>query len=158
MYPGITHYRENYVLPTARSSGKLHLGLGCYIKTDNADRDCRTLHNATAQFWSILTLLSMHKLQVEIDKAGYTSDIQITSSIYDAIYMVVRDDATIVKWLNDTLIPIMEQDFLPSQVVHNRANLEIGTDWSNISKHELPHDATLTQIQETLDALTTLSD
>lgn len=158
MYPGITHYRENYVLPTATSTGKLHLGLGCYIKTDNANRDIRTLHNATAQFWSILTLLSMHKLQVEIDKADYTSDIQITSSIYDAIYMVVRDDATIVKWLNDTLIPIMEQDFLPSQVVHNRANLEIGTDWSNISKHELPHDATLTQIQETLDALTTLSD
>ena len=156
MYPGITHYRENYVLPTAFTNGKLHLGLGCYIKTDNADRDQRTLHNATAQFWSILTLLSMHKLNQLIEEAGYTNDIQITSSIYDAIYLVVRNDATIVKWLNDTLIPIMQQDFIPDQTVHNQANLEIGTDWSNLSKHELPHNATLTQIQETLDALETL--
>lgn len=156
MYPGITHYRENYVLPTASTNGKLHLGLGCYIKTDNADRDQRTLHNATAQFWSILTLLSMHKLNQLIEEAGYTNDIQITSSIYDAIYLIVRNDATIVKWLNDTLIPIMQQDFIPDQTVHNQANLEIGTDWSNLSKHELPHNATLTQIQETLDALETL--
>lgn len=46
LYPGITDYRENYVLPTAKSTGRLHLGLGCYIYTDNARSDIRTLHNA----------------------------------------------------------------------------------------------------------------
>ena len=46
LYPGITDYRENYVLTTAKSTGRLHLGLGCYIYTDNARRDIRTLHNA----------------------------------------------------------------------------------------------------------------
>ena len=156
LYPGVTDYRENYVLPTTKTTGKLHLGLGCYIKTDNPDKDNRTTNNASCQFWSILTLLSMHKLNQFIEEAGYTNDIQITSSIYDAIYLIVRNDATIVKWLNDTLIPIMQQDFIPDQTVHNQANLEIGTDWSNLSKHELPHNATLTQIQETLDALETL--
>ena len=158
MYPGITHYRENYVLPTALTNGKLHLGLGCYIKSDNPSRDIRTLHNASAQFWSILTLLSMHKLNTLIDQAGYTNDIQITSSIYDAIYFIVRADPTIIKWLNDTLIPIMEQDFIPDQIVHNQANLEIGTDWSNLSKNELPHNASLTHIQEILDGFETLSN
>ena len=100
----------------------------------------------------------MHKLNTLIDEAGYTADIQITSSIYDAIYFVVRADPTIIKWLNDTLIPIMEQDFIPDQIVHNQARLEIGTDWSNISKHELPIDASITHIQEILDGFETLSN
>lgn len=46
LYPGITKYREEYVLPTAQEHGKVHLGLGCYIKSDNPDKDIRTLNNA----------------------------------------------------------------------------------------------------------------
>lgn len=46
LYPGITNYRENYVLPTAAANGKLHLGLGCYLHTNDARRDIRTLSNA----------------------------------------------------------------------------------------------------------------
>lgn len=46
LYPGITNYRENYVLPTATTNGKLHLGLGCYLHTNDARKDIRTLSNA----------------------------------------------------------------------------------------------------------------
>ena len=46
LYSGITDYRENYVLPTAKANGRIHLGLGCYIYTDNARKDIRTLNNA----------------------------------------------------------------------------------------------------------------
>lgn len=46
LYPGITAYREEYVLATAREQGYLHLGLGCRIYTDNPDNDIRTLNNA----------------------------------------------------------------------------------------------------------------
>lgn len=157
MYPGITDYRENYILPTALENGKLHLGLGCYIKSDNPDRDIRTIHNSSAQFWSILTVLTINKLHTLIDQAGYTNDIQITSTIYDAIYFCIRDDATIIKWLNDTLIPIMEQDFLDNQIVHNKADLEIGTDWSNIGKNKLPHNCSTDYIQGILDGFKTTS-
>lgn len=154
LYPGISNYRENYVLPTATANGKLHLGLGCYIKTDNASRDLRTLHNASAQFWSILTLLTIHKLQILIDEANLSEDIQITSTIYDSIYFICRDDPTTIKWLNDTLIPIMLAPFIEDQLVANEAALDIGPDWATLKT--IPNNATLTQIQETLDALETL--
>ena len=46
LYPKITEYRENYVLPTCRQHKKLHLGLGFYINTKDPDSDIRTLANA----------------------------------------------------------------------------------------------------------------
>ena len=45
LYPGITKYREEYVLPTAKRDGELHLALGFKILTDNAERDIRTIAN-----------------------------------------------------------------------------------------------------------------
>lgn len=146
MYPGITEFREDYVLPTAKELGYLHLGLGFILKTDNAEQDIRTLANSTAQFWSILTLLAINKLHQAIDEAGYSHRILVTSSIYDAIYFELDDDPKLVKWLNDIIVPIMEQDFMPNQLVHNSANLEIGTDWSNCI--ELPHNASIQQINK----------
>lgn len=46
LYPGVSAFREEYVIPTTHEKGQLHLGLGFYIKSDNADKDQRTLNNA----------------------------------------------------------------------------------------------------------------
>lgn len=154
LYPGVTNYRENYVLPTALANGRLHLGLGCYIKSDNPSRDIRTLNNASCQFWSILTLLAIHKINLLIDEAGYTNDIFVTSSIYDSIYFCVRNDAHLVKWLNDTLIPILLTPFIDDQLIANEAALDLGMDWSSLTT--IPNDASLTHIQEILDGFETL--
>ena len=151
LYPGITRFREEHVLPTAKYKGQVHLGLGFNLQTDDPDRDIRTLNNACSQFWSILTGLTINKLHQLIDEAGYTNDILITSTIYDSIYAIVRNDATIVKWLNDNIVPIMEQDFIKDQIVHNSANLEIGTSWADLV--ELSHSATLDDITTTLNLL-----
>ncbi len=151
MYPGITAYRENYVIPTAHNTGKLHMGLGCYIRSDDAERDQRTLQNSLAQFWSILTLLAINKLHHAIDEAGLQNDVIIVSSIYDAIYIEVTNDPTIIKWLNDTLVPIMLQDFIPDQAVPNDAEGEVGLDWYTTAK--LPHNASLDEITTALEIL-----
>lgn len=151
MYPGITNYRENYVIPIAKSTGRIHMGLGCYIKTDDAERDQRTLHNSTAQFWSILTLLTINKLHLLIDKAGYENDVKIVSSIYDAIYIEVTNNPIIIKWLNDTIIPIILQNFIHDQLVPNDAEGEIGFDWYSTIK--IPHNASLDEISTMLESL-----
>jgi len=148
LYPGITEYRENYVLPTARQHGQIHLGLGFYIKSDSPDRDIRTLNNATCQFWSILTALTINKMHQLIDDANLQDDIIVTSTIYDSIYFEVRNDPQIIKWLNDNLIPVMTKDFMPDQIVHNAANLDIGPNWANLV--ELPNDASLAHITQAL--------
>ena len=151
LYPGITNYRENYVLPTAQQDGRIHLGLGFYIKSDDAKRDIRTLNNATCQFWSILTALTINKMHQLIDAVGYEDDIIVTSTIYDSIYFEVREDPTIIKWLNDNLIPIMTQDFMQNQTIKNLVDLEIGRSWAYLST--IPNNATLIQVKEVLNEL-----
>ena len=151
MYPGITKFREEYVLPTSLTNGRIHMGMGYYIKTDNAERDIRTLMNSQAQFWSIMTALAINKQHSLIDEAGYQNDIFITANIYDAVYGVVRADPIIIKWLNDTLPMVMETDFITDQLVKNSAELEIGLDWSDANL--LKHNATIEDIEKVLKEL-----
>ena len=150
LYPKVTEFRENYVMPTALENGKIHLGLGCYIKTDDPNRDCRTIVNSCSQFWSILTLLAINKVNLLIEQAGLSDSIRCISSIYDSVYYEVKEDTTTLKWLNDTLIPVMEQDFIPNQIVKNIVALDIGYDWANLKT--ISNMATENEIQETLDS------
>lgn len=149
MYPGVTNYRENYVLPTAKAQGYIHLGLGFNIHTEDPDRDIRTLNNATCQFWSILTALTISKLHQLIDDNGLQDDIFITSTIYDSIYFEVREDPEIIKWLNDNIIPIMTKDFMEGQVIPNEADLEIGPNWAEL--YTLDHNATADDIKTIME-------
>jgi hypothetical protein len=151
LFPGITEFRESYVLPTAIENGRIHLGLGFYIYTDDPDRDIRTINNACSQFWSILTALTINRLHALIDEAGLQDDIKVTSTIYDSIYFEVTDDPEIIKWLNDHIIPVMTTDFMENQLVHNDADLEIGKDWANLEV--LPHNASIEEIQTIRNSL-----
>lgn len=148
LYSGITDYRENYVLPTAAANGRIHIGMGCYLKTDNADRDIRTLHNASIQFWSILTLLTINKMHQLIDEKGWQEEVQCISTIYDSIYYVVKEDSEIIKWVNDNLVRIMVQDYVKDQAIPNEATAEVGRDWSTMV--QVPHNASEPKILELL--------
>lgn len=151
LYPSITEYRENYVLPTTYEQGQIHLGLGFNLKSDDPDRDIRTLNNATVQFWSILSALTISKLHQAVEQANLQNDIIVTSTIYDSIYLEVRNDPTIIKWLNDTIVPIMTTDFMFDQIVPNTADLEIGSSWADL--HLLQHNATIDDISTVLDTI-----
>lgn len=65
--------------------------------------------------------------------------------------MEVRNDPHIIKWLNDTLIPIMVTDFMEGQLVKNEADLELGTSWAHL--HKLPHNASIEDIESLLKDL-----
>ena len=84
----------------------------------------------------------MHHL---IKEKGYQNDIKIVSSIYDSIYLHVRDDATIIKWVNDTIIPILTVDFIKDIIVHNDATGEIGYNWYDTIT--IPNNANLDEIE-----------
>ena len=148
LYPGITSFREEKILPQAKRDGYIHMGLGCRMYVDDIDKDARTVFNSASQFWSILTLISLHRLNNEIVVTKQEEDIQANATIYDAVYGLVKADPKSIKWLNDTICPIMEEDFLEDQVVHNSANLEIGLSWADLI--ELEHNATIQQIQEVI--------
>lgn len=151
LYPGITDYRENYVLATAKEEGEIHLGLGFTLKTDDPGRDIRTLANATCQFWSILTALAINKMHQLIDEKGYEEDVKIISTIYDSIYLEITNDPEIVKWVNDNLIEAMLVDFMEGQVVHNEAESDVGYNWADMLK--IPNGASVAEVKEILDRL-----
>lgn len=132
LYPGITDYRENYVLTTAKSNGEIHLGLGFTLKTDDPDSDIRTLVNSTCQFWSILTALAINKMHQLIDKHSYQDDVKVISTIYDSIYFELTEDPAIIKWVNDNLIKILLVDFMENQTITNEAQSQIGYDWADM--------------------------
>ena len=127
------------------------MGLGCRLYSSDIENGSRTLFNSLSQFWSILTLLSINKLHSEIDNAGKEKDIVVTTSIYDSVYFVVKNDAETIKWLNETICPIMEKDFLVDQIVKNEANLEVGISWSDLT--ELKHNASIEEIDDVLSKL-----
>jgi hypothetical protein len=151
LYPGITDYRENYVLPAAKSQGYVHLGLGCRIYTDDPDNDIRTLHNATVQFWSILTLIAVNELNYRVEQENLQEYVQVQSTIYDSIYTQTYRDPEIIKWVNDNMIEVMTAQYLEKEEIHNAAEGEIGLNWADL--HKVPNNASVQQIEEVLALL-----
>ena len=148
LYPDITVMRDN-VLSTAIEQGRIQLGLGCYMNTSNPEKEIRTLFNACSQFWSILTLLTINKMHHLIKEQGYQNDIKVVSSIYDSIYLHMRCDAELIKWVNDTIIPILTIDFIKDIIVHNEAEGAIGYNWCDLVT--IHNNASIEEIQIALD-------
>jgi hypothetical protein len=151
LYSGVRNYIDSYVLPTSSENGKLHLGLGFYIHSDNVSKDQRTLHNSSIQFWSILSILAINQLHNLIDKASMQDHVKVISSIYDSVYIECTADPEIIKWTNDNLINCMTKDFMPNQRIPNTAESEIGLNWADL--HAIPNSASLAEIQQVLDSL-----
>ena len=122
------------------------------MHSDYPSKDIRTLSNATCQFWSILTAIGVNELHRRIDDTFVSSDtVQITSTIYDAIYGICLADPEVIQWLNDNVVEILIKDFMHDQTVHNEANLEIGLDWASL--HTLDNHASLEDITNTLQGI-----
>jgi len=150
MYPGITKWRDE-VTHKANQQGEIEMGLGAKIKSDNINKDTRTLFNSQSQFWSILTLIALAKLHFRIQEANLQHDVLIVNTIYDAIYLEVRNEPSIIKWANEALVACMNVDFLENQIVPNDADCELSFNLSN--PIVIPKTATLDQIQATIKQL-----
>ena len=144
LYTGISLMRDK-VLAAAVEQGRIHLGLGCYMNTSDPEKEIRTIFNACSQFWSVLTLLTVNKIHSLIKEKGYENDIKVVSSIYDSIYLHIKCDAELIKWVNDTIIPILTVDFLEDIIVSNEAEGEIGLNWYDTVK--VHNNANIQEIQ-----------
>jgi hypothetical protein len=151
LYPNILKQVNEYILPTAKANGELHLGLGFNLKTDDPDQDVRTLNNALNQFWSILTVLVINKMHQAIDDNDLQDDVKIVSNIYDSIYIEVRKCANTIKFVNDHIIKYMLTDFVVDQLVHNEAECDIGYDWATMFK--IKNNASVEDIKQVMDKL-----
>jgi len=151
LYTGVRDYIDNYVLVEANKHNEVYLGLGLSIKTSNPKRDFRTLHNATCQFWSVLTVIALATVYRRIQEDNMQDKIQCISTIYDSIYYNCKADAETIDWLNRELISAMSVNFLVNQRIKNEASLEIGPNWGDLT--ELPNNASLDEISELLRSI-----
>ena len=147
LYPKVTQMR-NEILKIAKKEKRIHLGLGCFLYTDRPEKDVRTLGNSVCQFWSILSLLTIDKINDLIKENNLKRKIEIVSSIYDSIYFHVIEDPEVIYWLNKELIPIMTKDFLIETTVHNEAELECGYNWADTVP--IPNSASIFDIKAIL--------
>lgn len=148
LYPGVTEFREGYVLETAKAQGYLHLGLGFRIYTDDPDGDIRTINNACSQMWSILTLIAINELNYRIEEAGLQSKIQICSTIYDSIYAYIVPEPEVIQWYNNNVYEIGRKDFMEDQVIPNNLTCGLGRNWAE--EVSIPIDASIESIDEIL--------
>jgi hypothetical protein len=99
-----------------------------------------------------LTILGINELHRRIDETLVDpNDIQITSTIYDSIYGIVKADPELIQWLNINLVEILTKDFMLDQAVKNDAELEIGPDWSTL--YPVHHNASIEDITLTLQEI-----
>lgn len=110
--------------------------------------DARSAVNATIQYWDVLTLKSIALFYKEIELQGFTDDVAVISTIYDSIYIQTRNDPSVIKWVNDTLIGIMTADYVANQQVKLKSNLDVGVSWYKMK--ELTNNASLEEIKEVL--------
>jgi hypothetical protein len=134
------------LLPIAKKDKQIHLGYGLFLKTNNVEKNMRTLFNATSQSYSILTLVSATDIDKLITKEGLENSIQVTNIIHDCIYFELDDDINLIKWLNDNIVKIMTRDFIHNQTIHLKAELDIGYDLYNVTT--IPNNADTNIIKE----------
>lgn len=100
-----------------------------------ATKEARTLGNAiSGQSYGLLTNRAVNAF-MELVWAKYPTDIFPVALIHDAIYLLIKDDLSIVKWVNDNLIKCMQWQEL-KELKHDTVKLSAQLDlyypdWSN---------------------------
>jgi DNA polymerase I-like protein with 3'-5' exonuclease and polymerase domains len=151
LYPGNTSFKEDYVLPTAKEKGWIHLNWGLRLYTDNPDKDVRTLFNANFQSYTVLTQIAGVKFREKIIKDNLQDRIKAVSIIHDSLTYEIDDDPKLIEYVNNNLIKLMTENFVTNQVVKLHAEIDMGYNMANMIT--LPNNATIEKIQELKNTL-----
>jgi len=151
MYPGIAEYRTDYAEPRSQEDGNLHLCYGLRLFSDDPEKDIRTLFNALSQAYSALTMMALTEFDKYIIDNNLESNISITNTIHDAVYVEMDNTPEIIKIVNDVLPETMSRQFVHDQEIPLGAELDIG--YNLYDMKTLSNNATIEQITNTLKEL-----
>ena len=121
-----------------------------------AASEARTLGNAiSGQSYGLLNNRAAAAFMEQVRNSKYRLDIKLVALIHDAIYLLIRDDVTIVEWVNNELIKAMQWQELP-EIQHPTVKLgaELDLFWPSwASKVTLPNNADAVTIRSLCDKL-----
>lgn len=115
-----------------------------------AQAEGRTLGNALSQSYGLLNNRAAAAFMEIVRNSKYRLDIKLVALIHDAIYLLIRDDVTIVEWVNNELIKAMQWQELP-EIQHPTVKLgaELDLFWPSwASKVTLPNNADAATIKQ----------
>lgn len=119
-----------------------------------AQAEGRTLGNALSQSYGLLNNRAAVAFMQKVWDSPYRLKIHPVGLIHDCIYLLVKDDAEVVAWVNEHLIQEMKWQELPEiqhPVVKLGAQLDIF--WPNWSSPiTLPNDASIETIRSICEA------
>ena len=118
--------------------------------------DERSAVNACTQFYDYLTLQGLEKFYRRIHEAGYEDIVIPHATIYDSIYMEIKNDPETIKWANENLIECMIEEYMENQPIQLVANMDIGITWKDCK--ELPNNCEIDRIKYILRIFDLLSD
>lgn len=108
----------------------------------------RTAGNAMGQSYGLLNNRAAVEFMKRVHAAGYEHDVKMIALIHDAIYLLCREDVSLIKWVNINLVECMAWQELP-EIQH--PTVKIGGDldifwptWAN--SMTLPNNADIDEI------------
>lgn len=116
-----------------------------------ATAEARSVGNAiSGQSYGLLTNRAINAFMERVWASEYKADIYPISLIHDAIYLMIKDDINVVKFVNDHLIECMRWQEL-EEIKHDKVTLEAELDlfypnWAN--PITLPNNLSRKQIKQ----------
>ncbi len=101
-----------------------------------ASAEGRSAGNAVSgQSYGLLNNRAANEFMDRVRNSEYKYDIKQSALIHDAIYLMVRNDVDVIKWVNDNLVECMEWQELP-ELKHDKVKLNAELDlfypsWAN---------------------------
>lgn len=121
-------------------------------KTPNlALAESRSVGNAVSgQSYCMLTCRALNEFMERVYNSEYKHDIMPVNIVHDAIYLMIKDNVHVVKWVNDNLMDCMQWQEL-EEIKHDEVKLsaELGLFYPDWSKEiTLPNNIDRNQIKK----------
>lgn len=120
-----------------------------------ASAEGRSAGNAVSgQSYGQLTNRAANEFMDRVKNSPYKYDVKLSAMIHDAIYLMVRNDVDVIKWVNDNLTECMAWQELP-ELRHDtvKLNAELDIFYPSWAKGiTLPNHSSVKQIREICNA------
>jgi len=119
-----------------------------------ATAEARTAGNALGQSWCLLNCRAANAFMQRVWDSPYRLDIRPCAQIHDAIYILIKKDTAILKWVNDNLIDCMQWQDDPL-LAHPTVKIGAELDVFYVGWHQpitLPNNIDETEIRNTCKA------
>lgn len=119
--------------------------------SSEAAASSRSANNATTQSWGMLTNRAIIDFRNRLSNSEFRDSVRLINTIHDAIYLLVKNDISTIKFVNDNLIDCMswqEDPAIQSDKVKLGAELDIGKSWAK--QISLKNNVSANEIQEFL--------